>query len=160
MYGPSNRLQIKGKGYIMALERTLAIIKPDSVEKGIIGEIMARIDSAGLKIVGMKMLQLTKDRAEGFYAVHKDKPFFADLVEFMTSAPVVVLVLEGENAIGIWRETMGVTNPEEAAEGTIRKDYGTDIQHNATHGSDATDTAAFEVSYFFEDHEVVKYEWV
>ena len=144
----------------MAVERTLAIIKPDSVEKGIIGEIVSRIDSAGLKIVGIKMLQLTQKRAEGFYAVHKEKPFFEDLVKFMISDPVVVLVLEAEKAIQVWRETTGVTNPEEAAEGTIRKDYGTDIQCNAVHGSDAPETAAFEIRYFFEPQELVTYDWL
>lgn len=144
----------------MALERTLAIIKPDSVEKGIIGEIVGRIDSEGFKIVGMKMLYLTKERAEGFYAVHEGKSFFNDLVQFMTSGPCVVMVLEAEDAIDKWREVMGVTNPEEAAVGTIRKDYGTDIQCNATHGSDAPETAEFEISYFFEPQEIVEYEWV
>lgn len=144
----------------MAVERTLAIIKPDSVEKGIIGEIMGRIDNEGFKIVAMKMLHLTKERAEGFYAVHESRSFFDDLVEFMSSGPCVVMVLEAENAINKWREVMGVTNPEEAAEGTIRKDYGTDIQHNATHGSDAPETAEFEISYFFEPQEIVEYEWV
>lgn len=144
----------------MAVERTLAIIKPDSVEKGIIGEIMGRIDNEGFKIVAMKMLHLTKERAEGFYAVHESRSFFDDLVEFMSSGPCVVMVLEAENAINRWREVMGVTNPEEAAEGTIRKDYGTDIQHNATHGSDAPETAEFEISYFFEPQEIVEYEWV
>lgn len=144
----------------MAVERTLAIIKPDSVQKGIIGEIVSRIDSAGLKIIGVKMLQLTQKRAEGFYAVHKEKPFFTDLVKFMISGPVVVMVLEGAGAIGKWRDVMGVTNPEEAAEGTIRRDYGANIQCNATHGSDAPETAAFEVGYFFEPQELVNYEWV
>lgn len=144
----------------MAVERTLAIIKPDSVEKGIIGEIISRIDSAGLKTVGMKMLQLTQKRAEGFYHVHQGKPFFNDLVKFMTSGPVVVMVLEANNAIKLWRDTMGVTNPEEAVEGTIRRDYGTNIQCNATHGSDAPETAAFEVGYFFEPQEIVNYDWV
>lgn len=148
------------KEKFMAVECTLAIIKPDSVLKGIIGEITSRIDSEGLKIVGAKMFHLTKEKAEGFYAVHKDKPFFNDLVTFMTSAPCVVFVLEAENAISKWREVMGATNPEDAAEGTIRRDYGTDIQCNATHGSDATNTAAFEIGYFFEPHELVKYEWV
>lgn len=144
----------------MAVERTLAIIKPDAVQKGIIGEIVSRIDSEGLKIVGMKMLHLDKGRAEGFYAVHEGKPFFGDLVEFMTSGPSVVMVLEAEGAILRWREVMGATNPEDAAEGTIRRDYGADIQCNATHGSDAPETAAFEVGWFFEDHEIADYDWV
>lgn len=143
----------------MAVERTLAIIKPDAVRKGIIGEIVTRIDNEGLKIVGAKMLHMSKSKAEGFYAVHKEKPFFKPLVDFMTSGPSVVMVLEAENAINKWREVMGVTNPENAAEGTIRRDYGTDIQHNATHGSDAPETAAFEVAYFFENGDILEYEW-
>lgn len=144
----------------MAVERTLAIIKPDSVEKGIIGEIISRMDSEGLKTVGIKMLHLTKGKAEGFYAVHEGKPFFKDLVKFMISGPCVVVALEAENAVAKWRDAMGATNPEEAAEGTIRKDYGTDIQCNATHGSDAPETAAFELGYFFEPQELMKYEWM
>lgn len=144
----------------MVMQRTLAIIKPDSVQKGIIGEIVNMIDSAGLKIVGVKMLHLSEDQAKGFYAVHKTKPFFKDLVEFMTSAPCVVMALDADEAINKWRETMGGTNPEDAAEGTIRKDFGTDIQNNAVHGSDAVETAAFEVGYFFEPHEIVEYEWL
>lgn len=144
----------------MAVEQTLAIIKPDSVEKGIIGEITKRIDEANLKVTGIKMLHLDKTRAEGFYEVHKDKPFFEGLVKFMTSGPSVVMVLEAEDAIKLWRDTMGVTNPEEAAEGTIRRDFGTSIEQNAVHGSDAPETAKFEVAYFFEPNEIVKYEWV
>lgn len=144
----------------MAIERTLAVIKPDALEKGVIGEICQRIEDASLKIVGIKMMKLNAQRAEGFYAVHKDKPFFEGLVKFITSGPVVVLCLEGENAIAAWRQTMGVTNPEEAAEGTIRCDFGTSIERNAVHGSDAPDTAKFEVAYFFEPGEVVSYEWV
>ena len=108
----------------------------------------------------MKMMHLTKDRAEGFYAVHKDKPFFANLTAFMTSGPCVPMVLTGDNAIAKWRSVMGVTNPEEAAEGTIRCDFGTNIERNAVHGSDATDTAAFEIAYFFEQGEIVEYEWM
>ncbi len=144
----------------MGVEHTLAVIKPDSIEKGIIGEICKRIDEANLKIVGIKMLQLDKMRAEGFYAVHKEKPFFEGLVKFITSNPCIVMVLEGNSAISTWRETMGVTNPEEAAEGTIRRDFGTNIERNAVHGSDSPETAKFEVSYFFEPGEIVKYEWV
>ncbi len=144
----------------MAVEQTLAIIKPDAVEKGIIGEITSRIDAANLKITGMKMLELDKTRAEGFYAVHKDKPFFEGLIKFVTSGPCVVMVLEAEGAIKLWRDTMGVTNPEEAAEGTIRRDFGTTIERNAVHGSDAPETAKFEVAYFFEPGELVEYEWV
>lgn len=144
----------------MAIERTLAIIKPDSLEKGIIGEICGRVEDANLKIVGMKMLHLNAIRAEGFYAVHKDKSFFEGLVKFMTSDPCLVMVIEGEKAISKWRETMGVTDPEKAAEGTIRRDFGTNIERNAVHGSDAQDTAKFEISYFFEPNEIVSYDWV
>lgn len=144
----------------MAIERTLAIVKPDAVEKGVIGEIIQKMEEGNLKPIAMKMLKLDKTRAEGFYAVHKDKPFFGDLVTFVTSGPVVVMCLEGENAIAKWREVMGVTNPDEAAEGTIRKDYGTDIQCNVVHGSDSLDTAKFEVGYFFEAGELLSYEWV
>ena len=144
----------------MAMERTLAIIKPDAVEKGIIGEICKRIEDDNLKIVGMKFLQLDKKGAEGFYAVHKDKPFFDSLVKFMSSGPSVVMVLEGEDAINRWRETMGLTDPEKAAEGSLRRDFGTDIQHNAVHGSDSTETADFEVSFLFKPKEIVKYEWL
>lgn len=144
----------------MAVERTLGIIKPDAVEKGIIGEICKRVDDASLKIVGLKMLHLDTTRAEGFYAVHKSKPFFARLTAFMTSGPVVVMALEGENAIARWRQIMGATNPEDAAEGTIRRDFGTNIERNAVHGSDAPETARFEVGYFFEHGEVYNYEWV
>lgn len=144
----------------MAVERTLGIIKPDSLEKGIIGEICQRIENESLKIVAMKMLYLDRTRAEGFYAVHKGKPFFENLVRFMTSGPCVVMVLEAEGAIARWREAMGATNPEEAAEGTIRRDFGTNIEQNAVHGSDRPDTAKFEVAYFFEPGEIVSYEWV
>lgn len=144
----------------MAVERTLAIIKPDSLEKGIIGEICRRMDDASLKIVGMKMQKLDARRAEGFYEVHRGKPFFEGLVRFMISGPCAVMVLEGNGAIAKWRETMGATNPEEAAEGTIRRDFGTSIERNAVHGSDSPDTAKFEVSYFFEPNEIVQYEWV
>ena len=144
----------------MATERTLAVIKPDAMEKGIVGTLIQRMEEANLQPIGIKMLKMDKKRAEGFYAVHKDKPFFGDLVKFITSGPVVVLCLEGENAIAKWREVMGATNPDEAAEGTIRKDYGADIQCNAVHGADAADTAAFEVGYFFESNELLTYEWV
>jgi len=144
----------------MPVQRTLAIIKPDAVQKGIIGEIIKRIDEANLKIVGMKMLCLTKEQAEGFYHVHKDKPFFNDLVKFMTSGPSVLMVLEGEDAISRWRDVMGATNPEEAREGTIRRDFGTDIQCNAVHGSDGSDTARFEVEFFFAPGDIVGYDWI
>jgi nucleoside-diphosphate kinase len=144
----------------MAVERTMAAIKPDAMEKGIIGEICSRIEDANLKIVGMKMMKLNQQRAEGFYAVHKGKPFFDSLVKFMTSGPCVVMVLEGEGAIAKWRNAMGATNPEDATEGTIRRDFGTTIERNAVHGSDAPDTAKFEVSFFFEPNEIVQYEWM
>lgn len=144
----------------MALEKTLAIIKPDALEKGIIGEIVKKIEDGGLKVIGMKMLHLSPKKTEGFYAVHQGKPFFADLVRFMSSGPCVVMCLEAENAISRWRHMMGATDPEKAAEGTIRKDYGTNIERNATHGSDAPETARFEVAYFFESSELVQYEWI
>ncbi len=143
----------------MAVERTLAIIKPDAMTKGVIGQIINRIEENGLKVVAMRMQQLGKDRAEGFYAVHKDKPFFKDLVKFMASGPVVIMCLEGKGAIAKWRDVMGVTDPAKAAAGTIRADFGTDIQCNASHGSDAPETAKFEVAYFFEPSDIVKYEW-
>lgn len=144
----------------MANEKTLAIIKPDALEKGIIGEICRRIEEGGLKITGMKMLQLTPKKAEGFYHVHQGKPFFASLVKFMSSGPCVAMCLEGGNAIKRWRDIMGATDPEKAAEGTIRKDFGTSIERNVAHGSDAADTSRFEVSHFFESGELVSYEWI
>lgn len=144
----------------MVTERTLAIIKPDALEKGIIGEIVKRIEEANLKVVGIKMLKMDATKAEGFYAVHKGKPFFESLVKFMVSGPCVVAVLEGDGAIGRWRTTMGVTNPEQADEGTIRRDFGSSIERNVVHGSDAPETAKFEVNFFFEPGEIVKYDWV
>lgn len=144
----------------MANERTLAIIKPDSLEKGVIGEICGRIEDGELKIIGMKMMRLTPKRAEGFYQVHQGKPFFADLVKYMSSGPCVVMCLEGEGAIQRWRNLMGATDPEKAKEGTIRKDFGTNIERNAVHGSDAPETARFEIAYFFEQGELVEYEWI
>jgi len=139
----------------MAIERTLAIIKPDAVSRGLSGEILARIHKAGFGIRAVKSQRLTKAEAEGFYAVHRERPFFKDLTEFMSSGKVFVLVLEAEGAIAKWRETMGATDPSKAAAGTIRRDLGTSIQNNCTHGSDAPETAAFEVSYFFAGHELV-----
>ena len=133
----------------MSVERTLSIIKPDAVAKNVIGEIVSRFEKAGLKVVAMQMKQLSKEDAEGFYAEHKERPFFADLVAFMTSGPVVVEVLEGENAILLNRELMGATNPKEAAEGTIRRDFATSIDANAVHGSDSATSAAREIEYFF-----------
>jgi nucleoside-diphosphate kinase len=139
----------------LTVERTLAIIKPDAVGRGISGDILSRIHAAQFKIVAIKTKQLTKAEAEGFYAVHRERPFFKDLTEFMSSGKVVVMVLEAENAIAKWRDTMGATDPAKAAPGTIRKELGTSIQNNCTHGSDAPETAAFEISYFFAGHELV-----
>jgi len=131
------------------MERTLSIIKPDGVEKNVIGEIYKRFEDSGLTIVEAKMLLLTREQAEGFYAVHKERPFFNDLVDYMISGPVMVQVLEGENAIEKNRELMGATNPAEADEGTIRKDFATSIEENTVHGSDGPDTAKEEISFFF-----------
>ena len=138
----------------MAIERTFSIIKPDAVAKNVIGEIYSRFEKAGLKIVASKMLHLSKEQAEGFYAVHKERPFFNELVEFMTSGPVVVQVLEGENAIMQNRAIMGATNPQEAEAGTIRADFAETIDENAVHGSDGPDTAKVEIAYFFSEDEI------
>ena len=135
----------------MAIERTFSIIKPDAVEKNVIGEIVSRFEKNGLRVIASKMVHLTKEQAGGFYAVHKERPFYNDLVEYMTSGPVVVQVLEGENAIMKNREIMGATNPADAAEGTIRKDFATSIEENAVHGSDAPETAAQEIEFFFAE---------
>ena len=131
------------------MERTLSIIKPDGVEKNIIGKIYSRFEKAGLRIVEAKMLHLSQEQAEGFYAVHKERPFFNDLVDYMTSGPVMVQVLQGQDAINLNRKLMGATNPEEADEGTIRKDFADSIERNTVHGSDGPDTAAVEIEYFF-----------
>ncbi len=136
-------------------EQTLAIIKPDAVERGLVGEIIKRIEGAELKLKAMKMVSLNKAEAEGFYAVHREKPFFESLTRYMSSGPAVVAVLEGEKAITRYRELMGATNPEEAAEGTIRKAYALDIEKNSVHGSDSSENAAIEISYFFNQLEVV-----
>lgn len=133
----------------MAAERTLSIIKPDAVSKNVIGEIYSRFEKAGLQIVAARMMHLSREQAEGFYDVHKERPFFNDLVEFMISGPVMVQVLEGEGAIAKNREIMGATNPKEAAPGTIRADFATSIDENAVHGSDAAETAAREIEFFF-----------
>ncbi len=138
----------------MAVERTLSIIKPDAVAKNVIGEIYTRFERAGLKIIAAKMVQLSREDAEGFYAVHKERPFFKDLVEFMISGPVMIQVLEGEDAIRKNREIMGATNPKEAAAGTLRHDYAESIDANAVHGSDGPDTAKQEIAYFFKDNEL------
>ena len=137
------------------MERTLSIIKPDAVKRGLIGEIVKRLEQNQLNIVAMKMIYMTKDQAQGFYAVHRERPFFESLTDFMTSGPVVVMVLEGDNVIARYRELMGATNFEEAAEGTIRKEFATDIEKNVVHGSDSPETAAFEISYFFNSFEIV-----
>ncbi len=139
----------------MSAERTLAIIKPDAASRGLTGPILARVDKAGFRIAAIKSLRLTRDEAEGFYAVHRGKGFFAELTEFMSSGKIIVIVLEAENAIMRWRETMGATDPSKAAPGTIRKEFGTSIQNNCTHGSDAPETAAFEIAYFFPGHELL-----
>lgn len=135
----------------MAIERTISIIKPDAVAKNVIGDIYNRFEKAGLRIVAAKMKQLSREDAEGFYAVHKERPFFNDLVEFMISGPVMIQVLEGENAIATNRDLMGATNPAEADAGTIRADHAVSIDENAVHGSDGPDTAAEEIKYFFGD---------
>lgn len=136
-------------------ERTFSIVKPDAVERNLSGAILGMIQASGLKIVGMKMIHMTKAQAEGFYAVHKARPFFDSLTTFMSSGPVVVSVLEGENAIARYRELMGATNPANAAEGTIRKQYALDVEKNSVHGSDAPETAAVEIAYFFSALELV-----
>jgi nucleoside-diphosphate kinase len=138
----------------MAIERTFSIVKPDAVAKDSIGAIYGRFESAGLKIVASKMMHLSKEKAEGFYAEHKERPFFNDLVSFMTSGPVMVQVLEGENAIKANREIMGATNPAEAARGTLRADFANSIDENAVHGSDAPESAAREIAYFFSEDEI------
>ena len=139
----------------MAIERTLSIIKPDAVEANNIGGILAMIEEAGLEIIAMRMMHLTRAQAEGFYAVHKERPFFGELCEFMSRGPVVVSVLEGEDAVAKYREVMGATNPAEAAEGTIRADFAESIEANSVHGSDAPETAAEEIKFFFSDDEIV-----
>jgi nucleoside-diphosphate kinase len=139
----------------MAIERTLAIIKPDAVGRGLAAEILSRIHIAGFQIIAIKSLRLTKKEAEGFYAVHRERGFFGELTDFMSSGKVVVLALEAEGAILKWRETMGATDPAKAAPGTIRRDLGTSIGNNCTHGSDAPDTAAFELGYFFAGYELI-----
>jgi nucleoside-diphosphate kinase len=138
----------------MAIERTLSIIKPDAVEKNTIGGVLALIEGAGLKVKAMKLMHLTRPQAQGFYAVHKDRPFFGELVDFMTRSPAVVICLEGENAIARYREVMGATDPKKATDNTIRKNFGANIGENACHGSDAKETAAFEIGYFFPGFEI------
>jgi nucleoside-diphosphate kinase len=139
----------------MASERTLAIVKPDAVEKSATGEILKRIEATGLRIVALKKVQLSEQLARGFYAVHQQRPFYKDLVAFMSSGPVVVAALEGENAIARWRQLMGATDSKKAEAGTIRRDFGTDIERNAVHGSDAAATARVEIGYFFGAAEIL-----
>ncbi len=136
------------------MERTLSIIKPDGVQKNIIGDVIKRFETNDIKVAAMKMIHLTKTQAQGFYAVHKERPFFDSLTDFMTSGPIVVMALEGEDVIAKNRKLMGATNFKEAEEGTIRKEYATDIEKNVVHGSDAPETAAFEIGYFFNDLEI------
>jgi nucleoside-diphosphate kinase len=143
------------KEITLALERTFAIIKPDAVSRGQQGEILARIHKAGFTIVAIKSVRLTKQEAGGFYAVHKARPFFGELTEFMSSGKIIAIVLEADSAIGKWRDTMGATDPKKAAPGTIRRDLGTSIGTNCTHGSDAPETAAFEIGYFFSGLELI-----
>jgi nucleoside-diphosphate kinase len=143
----------------MAIERTLSILKPDALESGAIGKVLAVFEQAGLKPVAMKMLHLTRAEAEGFYAVHRERPFFKSLVEYMTSGPVVVQVLEGEGAVAKNRDVMGATNPANAAPGTIRKLFARSIEANTVHGSDSAENAKAEISYFFAATELVRYDW-
>lgn len=140
------------------MERTLIIVKPDAVQRGLIGEVIGRLERRGLKVVGLKMLQISRELAERHYGVHREKPFFAGLVDFITSSPVVVGVLEGPNAIAVTRNTVGATNPVEAAAGTIRGDFGLDIGRNLIHASDGPETAAHEVALFFSEDELVSWE--
>ena len=137
------------------MEQTLAIVKPDAVEKRVVGPILGRIEQEGFRVVAMRMVRLTRQEAEGFYAVHREQPFFADLTAFMSSGPAVVMVLEAENAIARWREVMGVTDPANAEVGTLRKQFGTNIERNATHGSDAPETAATEIAFFFSGIDLI-----
>lgn len=139
----------------MAIERTFAIIKPDAVGRDQQGEILARIQKAGFKIVAIKTMRLTKEEAGGFYAVHRERPFFGELTNFMSSGKIIAMVLEADGAIAKWRDTMGATDPKKAAPGTIRRDFGTSIGNNCTHGSDAPETAAFEIGYFFSGMELI-----
>jgi nucleoside-diphosphate kinase len=138
------------------MERSLSIIKPDGVKRGLIGEVVRMLEENNLEIIAMKMVHMTKQQAEGFYAVHRERPFFQSLTDFMSSGPAIVMVLEGENVITRYRELMGATNYKDAAEGTIRKAFATDIEQNVVHGSDAPETAAFEISYFFNRFEIIR----
>jgi len=137
------------------MEKTLSIIKPDGVGRGLIGEVIKRLESSNIKIIAMKMLKMTKKQAQGFYAVHKERPFFESLTDFMSSGTVVVMILEAENVISKYRDLMGATNYKEAEEGTIRRDFATDIEKNVVHGSDSQESASFEIGYFFNSFEIV-----
>jgi len=143
----------------MAIERTLSILKPDALQSGVVGKIISKFEEAGLKPVAMKMLRLTQEEAEGFYAVHRERPFFKSLCAYMTSGPVIVQVLEGENAVARNREVMGATNPANATEGTIRKLFARSIEANSVHGSDSAENANAEIAWFFPQTEIVKYDW-
>ncbi len=145
---------INSKWEVFELERTLSIVKPDGVSKNVIGEVIGRFEKIGLRVVGLKLIKLSKPEAEGFYAVHKERPFFSSLSEFMSSGPCVVMVLEGENAISSVREAMGATDPAKAAEGTIRKAFASNIEKNIVHGSDSPESALFEIKYFFNALEI------
>ena len=140
----------------MSIERTLSIIKPDATKRNITGKIISCFEDSGLNIIAQKKILLTKEQAEGFYSVHSDKPFFDDLVSFMTSAPIIVQVLQGENAIHEYRKIMGSTNPDNAEEGTIRKEFALNIQENSVHGSDSEENAKIEIDYFFDESEIVE----
>jgi nucleoside-diphosphate kinase len=137
------------------MEQTLAMVKPDGVSRGLVGEVLKRIEARGLRIVAMKMLHMSRAQAQGFYAVHRERPFYNDLTAFMSSGPAVAMVLEAENAIARWRELMGATDYRKAAEGTIRREFASDIEKNVVHGSDAPETAAFEIGYFFNRFEIL-----
>ena len=138
------------------MEKTLAIIKPDGVDRGLIGEVIRRLEKKGLKVLALKMIWMTKEQAKGFYKVHAEKPFYEGVTDFMSSGPCVVMVLEGEDVISVYRNLMGATNYKEAAKGTIRYDYATDIEKNVVHGSDSPQSAAFEIAYFFNELEILK----
>jgi nucleoside-diphosphate kinase len=148
----NNFTELKGLKF---MERTLSIIKPDGVSRGLIGDVLKRLETSGIKIKAMKMLHMTKKQAEGFYAVHKERPFFASLTDFMSSGPAVVMILEGDGVIAKYRQLMGATNYKEAEEGTIRRDFATDIEKNVVHGSDSPESADFEINYFFNSFEIV-----
>jgi nucleoside-diphosphate kinase len=150
-----NQIHPQNKGIIMGLERTFSIIKPDATRRNITGKVIAKLEDGGLRVVASKRIHMSREQAEGFYGVHKDRPFFGELVEFMMSGPVVVQVLEGENAVARNREIMGATNPADAAPGTIRAEFAESIGENSVHGSDAPETAKEEIAFFFKDEEIV-----